>query len=104
VVVTVSPGVLTESVVEQAALAWLTSADSQVRNDSEIPLGEPAAERVDHGEELLGLRPRDPIAWLNPALPRETLDAALRLLTRPEVAGGIPWDRALILLAQEAWK
>lgn len=35
----------TESVVEDAALAWLESAGWQVRNGAEIAPGEPAAER-----------------------------------------------------------
>jgi type I restriction enzyme R subunit len=35
----------TESVVEQAALAWLEAAGWQVRNGAEIAPGEPGAER-----------------------------------------------------------
>jgi type I restriction enzyme R subunit len=35
----------TESVVEQAALAWLESAGWSVRNGAAIAPGEPAAER-----------------------------------------------------------
>jgi type I restriction enzyme R subunit len=36
----------TESVVEQAALAWLESAGWSVRNGASIAPGEPAAERI----------------------------------------------------------
>ncbi len=39
----------TESVVEQAALAWLESVGWRVRNGAEIAPGEPAAERDDYG-------------------------------------------------------
>jgi type I restriction enzyme R subunit len=39
-----------ESVVEQAALAWLESAGWQVRNGGEIAPCEPAARRDDYGQ------------------------------------------------------
>ena len=65
----------TESVVEEAALAWLTSAGWQVRNGAEIAPGEPAAERDDFGQVVLAQRLRDVLARLNPALPVEALEA-----------------------------
>jgi len=37
----------TESVVDEAALAWLESVGWQVRNGTEIAPGKPAAERDD---------------------------------------------------------
>ena len=49
----------TESVVEQAALAWLESVGWQVRNGAEIAPGEPAAERDDYGQAVLAQRLRD---------------------------------------------
>ena len=48
-----------ESVVEQAALAWLESVGWQVRNGAEIAPGEPAAERDDSNEVVPALRLRD---------------------------------------------
>jgi type I restriction enzyme R subunit len=39
----------TESVVEQAALAWVESVGWRVRNGAQIAPGEPAAERDDYG-------------------------------------------------------
>jgi type I restriction enzyme R subunit len=72
----------TESVVEQAALAWLESAGWQVRNGADIAPGESAAEREDYGQVVLTQRLRDALARLNPALPAEALDDALRRLTR----------------------
>ena len=53
----------TESVVEQAALAWLEGVGWRVRSGAEIAPGEPAAERDDYGQVVL--------AQLNPALPAE---------------------------------
>ena len=76
----------TESVVEQAALAWLESAGWHVRNGAEIAPGEPAAERDDYGQVLLAQRLRAALARLNPALPAEALDDAFRKLTRPDGA------------------
>ena len=85
----------TESVVEQAALAWLESVGWQVRNGSEIAPGEPAAERDDYGQVVLAQRLRDALARLNPALPAEALDDAFRKLTRPEGVDLIVRNRAL---------
>ena len=59
----------TESVVEEAALAWLESAGWQVRNGAVIAPGEPAAERDDYGQVILAQRLRDALARLNPAVP-----------------------------------
>ncbi len=85
----------TESVVEQAALAWLESAGWQVRNGADIAPGEPAAERDDYGQVVLAQRLRDALARLNPALPAEALDDAFRKLTRPEGAELVARSRAL---------
>lgn len=84
-----------ESVVEQAALAWLESVGWQVRNGAEIAPGEPAAERDDYGQVVLAQRPRDALARLNPALPAEALENVFRKLTRPEGAELIVGNRAL---------
>ena len=64
----------TESVVEQAALAWLESTGWSDRNGAELAPGEPAAERDDYGEVVLARRRRDALARFNPALPADALD------------------------------
>ncbi|MBK7675080.1 MAG: hypothetical protein IPJ27_10105 [Candidatus Accumulibacter sp.] len=48
----------TESVVEQAVLAWIESAGWRVRNGTGIPPGEPAARRDAYGQVVMaqGLR------------------------------------------------
>ena len=84
-----------ESVVEEAALAWLASAGWRVRNGAEIAPGEPAAERDNYGQVVLAQRLRDALARLNSALPAEALDDAFRKLTRPEGAELIVRNRAL---------
>jgi type I restriction enzyme R subunit len=85
----------TESVVEEAALAWLESVGWQVRNGAELAPGEPAAERDDYGQVVLVQRLRDALWRLNPALPAEALEDAFRKLTRPEGADLIVRNRAL---------
>ena len=69
-----------ESVVEQAALAWLEGTGWQIRNGAEIAPGEPAAEREDYGRVVLVQRLRDALARLNPTLPAEALEDAFRKL------------------------
>ena len=88
-------GGVTESVVEQAALAWLESMGWRVRNGAKIAPGEWAAERDDYGQVFLERRLRDALARLNPDLPAEALDDAFRKLTRPEGADLVTRNRAL---------
>ena len=78
------PGTFTESVVEQAALAWLESLGWTVKHGPDIAPGELAAERSDYAQVALTGRLRQALARLNPALPPEALDDAFRKLTRPE--------------------
>jgi type I restriction enzyme R subunit len=86
---------VTESVVEQAALAWLEGAGWRIRTGAEIAPGEPGAERDDYGQVVLAQRLRDALARLNPQLPAEALEDAFRKLTRPEGAELIQRNRAL---------
>jgi len=46
----------TESIVEQAALAWLESLGWSVRDGLEIARGEPEAERTDDAQAVLEAR------------------------------------------------
>lgn len=48
-----------ESVVEQAALAWLESVGWQVRNGAEIAPGEPAAQREGYGQSARATQRRE---------------------------------------------
>jgi type I restriction enzyme R subunit len=76
----------TESVVEQAALAWLESLGWSVKHGLQIAPGEAEAERADYAQVILEARLRDALARLNPTFPPEALDDAFRRLTRPEGA------------------
>ena len=88
-------GVMTESTVESAALAWLESLGWQVRHGAEIAPGELLAERQDHGQVILEQRLRDALTRLNPDLPPEALGDAFRKLTRLEGADLVQRNRAL---------
>ncbi len=86
---------LTESDVEEAALAWLESAGWRIVHGPDIAPDAPAAERRDYGEVVLVPRLRDALARLNPTLPADALEDAFRKLTRPEGADLIQRNRAL---------
>jgi type I restriction enzyme R subunit len=91
----------TESVVEEAALAWLESLGWRVTHGLAIAPGEPEAERADYAQVVLEARLRDALARLNPALPPEALADAFRRLTRPEGAELSSRNRAVHRLLVE---
>ena len=86
---------VTESVVEQAALAWLESIGWQVVNGAEIAPGELDAERENYRQVVLERRLRDALARTNSKLPSGALDDALRKLLRPEGVELILQNRGL---------
>jgi type I restriction enzyme R subunit len=75
-------GGFTESVVEDATLAWLGALGYSVAHGPDIAPGELAAERKDYGQVLLEDRLRQSLARLNPRLPGEALDDAFRKVLR----------------------
>ena len=75
---------VTESVVEQAALAWFESVGWAVAHGPDIGPDGSASERSDYRQVVLTGRLRDALARLNPNLPSEALDDALRKSARPE--------------------
>ncbi len=75
---------LTESDVEQAALAWLDNLGWSVAHGPDLAPGTPDAQRTDYSDVMLAQRLRDALARLNPVLPPDALDDAFRKLTRPQ--------------------
>ena len=75
---------LTESVVEEAALAYLESLGWGIAHGPDIAPDTPGAERTDYGDVVLGQRLQSAFARLNPGLPTGALDDAFRKLTRLE--------------------
>ncbi|MEX5217454.1 MAG: HsdR family type I site-specific deoxyribonuclease [Nitrospira sp.] len=76
----------TESVVEDAALAWLKALGYSVLHGPAIVAGEPAAERSDpnYRDVILERRLRHALARLNRDLPVEALEDAYRKLARTD--------------------
>ena len=86
---------IVESTVECAALAWLSELGWQVKHGSEIAPDGLFAERQDYGQVVLEQRLRDALARLNPDLPPEALQDALRKLVNPPGATLEQRNRAL---------
>jgi type I restriction enzyme R subunit len=73
---------LTESVVENAALAWLESLGYAIEHGPEIAPGELFAEREDYGQVVLADWLRQALARLNPNLPANAIEDAFREAVR----------------------
>jgi hypothetical protein len=71
---------LNESIVEQAALDWLGSLGYEVLSGLAIAPGEPAAERSDYKQVFLFERLQTKLEDLNPKIPLEGLQEALRII------------------------
>lgn len=84
-----------ESTVESAALDWLEALGYVKVHGPDIAPDAPAAERRDYADVVLDQRLRDALARLNPQLPPEALEEALRKLTRPEGADLVQRNRAM---------
>lgn len=86
-----------ESVVEDAALAWLEALGCRTLHGPEIAVGEPGRERRDAGyrDVLLEGRLNHALARLNRRLPAEALDDARRKLMRVDAATLVERNRAL---------
>lgn len=72
----------TESVVEQAALAWFDGLGYTLLHGPRIAPGELEAERTDYGQVILIRRLTDALEELNPNLPAEAIEDAVRRITR----------------------
>jgi len=79
-----SSSTFTESIVEEAALAWLEGLGYTILHGPDIAPGEAFAERDDYGQVVLERRLRQALQQLNPQAPPEALDEAFRRLTRPD--------------------
>ncbi len=85
---------LTESLVEEAALSWLASLGYASIFGPDIAPDEPAAERESFLEVLLTRRLGDALRRLNPAMPSDALDEALRKVSRSESPSLLANNRA----------
>ena len=71
-----------ESIVEDAALEWFGELGYAIGHGPQLAPGEPAAERESFGEVVLVGRLREAIRRLNPAIPEEAREEALRKVLR----------------------
>ena len=92
-----SPLSFTESVVEDAALAWLGSLGYTVLHGPDIATGESTSERSDpnYRDVVLESRLRQTLVRLNPDLPSDALEDAFRKLTRTDAPSLVERNRAL---------
>src|SRR5437667_1834744 len=92
-----SGGDFAESVVEQAALAWLEAMGYAVLHGPAIAAGEPTGERSDpnYRDVILDRRLRQALVRLNPDLPPEALDDAYRKLIKFDAPSLIERNRAV---------
>jgi type I restriction enzyme R subunit len=86
-----------ESVVEEAALAWLRGLGWTLLHGPEIAVGMPGAQRADPGyrDAILERHLRRALTRLNPGLPPEALDDAYRRLIRADAPSLIERNRAV---------
>ncbi len=77
--------ILSESVIEDAALDWFRGLGYNVIGGPDMPPG-PQSLRKTHEDATLPSVVRGALARINPGLPEEALDDAFRKLTRPEGA------------------
>lgn len=73
---------LNEQVVEQAALGWLEARGFDTRSGADISTGGPLALRG-YEEVVLKARLREALRRFNGHLPEESLEQAMRVVTRP---------------------
>jgi type I restriction enzyme R subunit len=86
-----------ESIIEEAALAWLGGLGWQIKHGPEIAQGEPHAERTDpsYRDVILERRLRAALTRLNRKLPAEAIDDAFRKLTRADAPSLVERNRAV---------
>src|SRR6266567_4212735 len=85
---------LNESGVEEAALSWFTELDYAVAHAPHLAPGEIAAERRSFSDVVLVGRLRGAIARLNPAIPSDAREEALRKVLRHDAPSLIGNNRS----------
>jgi type I restriction enzyme, R subunit len=85
---------LNESIVEDAALAWFSDLGYTTAHGPSLAPGEPAAERLSFADVVLVSRVQSAIQRLNPAIPAEAQDEALRKVLRIATPSAIATNRA----------
>ena len=85
---------LKETIVEQAALRWFKELGYSVAHAPHLAPGEIATERSSFADVVLVARLRDAIARLNPAIPSDAREEALRKVLRHDAPSLVGNNRA----------
>ena len=93
--------ILNESIVEEATLEWFGELGYAVGHGPLLAPGEPAAERASFADVVLVGRLRDAIARLNPAIPEEAREDALRKVLRVATPSLVQTNRAFHRLLRD---
>ena len=73
-----------ESDIEEASLDWLADLGYTVLHGPDIAPNTPNAERSDYNEVVLTRRLQDAIARLNPKIPADAQEEAIRKVLNPD--------------------
>jgi type I restriction enzyme R subunit len=92
---------LNEAIVEDAALTWFGELGYQVGHGPYIAPGELQAERDSFGEVVLQRRLRAAVDRLNPAMPAEARDEAVRKVLRLGAPSLVQSNRAFHLMLRD---
>jgi type I restriction enzyme R subunit len=92
---------LNESIVEAAALGWFQELGYAVLSGPQLAPGEPTAERETFSDVVLVGRMRQAIRQLNPAIPEDAREEALRKLLRLATPSLLQTNRAFHRLLRE---
>lgn len=84
----------TESHVEDAALEWFGGLGYTIGHGPEMAPGEPASERDSFGEVVLTGRLREALRRINPTIPEEAREEALRKVLRVATPSLVQTNRA----------
>lgn len=85
---------LNEAIVEDAALAWFKELGYAIGHGPQLAPGEPAAERASFGDVVLAGRLRSAIDRLNPEVPADAREEAVRRVLRVGTASLTQSNRA----------
>ncbi len=86
-------GKFTESIVEEAALTWFGKLCYSILSGPEIAPDELLAERDTFNQAILNKRLQEALYFLNPNIPNDAIDEALRKISRPEAPSLIANNR-----------
>ncbi|MBU6176088.1 MAG: DEAD/DEAH box helicase, partial [Planctomycetes bacterium] len=92
---------LNESIVEDAALTWFGELGYSVLHGPQLAPGESSTERHSFGEVVLAGRLRDALQRLNPNVPEEAREEALRKVIRLATPSLVQTNRAFHKLLRD---